>query len=91
MLDLRPSFEHFTPEDQHGSVGFWETEWSRVIPGCAARRAAELVRPLGPLYGALAYQKFLDDIETTERPYHEGDPAHALRQAVTFAAADAPL
>ena len=60
------------------------------MPGCDARRAAELVRPLGPLFGAVVYQKFLDNIETTERPYHEGDPAHTLRLATSLAAAGLP-
>ena len=84
MLDLRPSLEYFTSRDQLDAVNIWESEWSRQVPGCDARRAAELVRPLGPLYGAVVYQKFLDNIETTERPYHEGDPAHALQQAASM-------
>jgi len=84
MLDLRPSLEYFTPRDQLGAVNIWESEWSRQEPGCDARRAAELVRPLGPLYGAVVYQKFLDNIETSERPYHEGYPAHALQQAASM-------
>ena len=85
MLDLRPSFEYFSPADQLGSVDIWDTEWSRRAPGGAARRAAELARPLGPLFGAVVYQKFLDHIENSERPYHEGDPAHTLRNAVSLA------
>ena len=84
MLDLRPSLEYFTAHDQLDAINIWECEWSRHVPGCDARRAAELVRPVGPLYGAVVYQKFLDNIETTERPYHEGDPAHALQQAISM-------
>ena len=87
MLDLRPSLEYFDAHDQLGAVDIWESEWSRQVPGCDARRAAELVRPLGPLFGAVVYQKFLDNIETTERPYHEGDPASALRTATSMATA----
>jgi Phosphotransferase enzyme family len=89
MLDLRPTFEYFRPDDQLAAVGIWEREWSRALPGCDARRAAELVRPLGPIYGAVVYQKFLDNIEPSERPYHEGDPAHALRNAARMARAEA--
>jgi hypothetical protein len=55
-----------------------------AVPGCHARRAAELVRPLGPLYGAVVYRKFLDNIETAERVYHEADPAHALQLAASM-------
>jgi hypothetical protein len=83
MLDLRSALEYFTPREQRDAFNIWESEWSRQVPGSDARRAAELVRPLGPLYGAVVYQQFLDNIETTERPYHEGDPAHALRQAAS--------
>ena len=84
MLDLRPSFEYFTPADQLDAIGIWASEWSRVAPGSDGRRAAELARPLGPLDGAVVYQKFLDNIETSERPNHEGDPAHALNIAVAM-------
>ena len=85
MLDLRPSFEYFTPADQLDAIDIWASEWSRVVPGSEGRRAAELARPLGPIFGAVVYQKFLDNIETSERPYHEGDPAHALSTAVAMA------
>ena len=85
MLDLRPSLEYFTPEDQLEARSIWVSEWSRQVPGCDARLAAELARPLGLLYGAVVYQNFLDNIETTERPYHEGDPAHVLRNAASIA------
>ena len=83
MLDLRPSLEYFTAHDQLGAINIWECEWSRHVPDSAAA-ARPLVRPLGPLYGAVVYQKFLDNIETTERPYHEGDPAHALQRAISM-------
>ncbi len=84
LLDLRPSLEYLDPPDQREAIDIWVSEWSRHVPGCDARRAAELVRPLGPLFGAVVYQKFLDNIETTERPYHEGDPASALRRATSM-------
>jgi hypothetical protein len=85
MLDLRPAFEYFAPEDQRAAVDIWQDEWSRRTPGSDARRACELVRPLGPLFGAVVYQAFLDNIEPSERVYHEGDPAAALRTAARFA------
>ena len=58
------------------------TGWQRTLPGCDARRAAELAAPLGPLLGAVTYRRFLDNIEPSERPYHDGDPARALRRAI---------
>ena len=51
MLDLRPSFEYFTPADQLDAIEIWASEWSRVAPGSDGRRAAELARSLGPLDG----------------------------------------
>ena len=84
MLDLRPSFEYFTPADQLDAIEIWASAWSRVVPGSDGHRAAALARPLGPIYGATVYQKFLDNIETSERPYHEGGPAQALTIAATM-------
>lgn len=54
-----------------------------MVPGCDARRAAELARPLGPLLGAVVYQKFLDNSEPTDKPYFEGDPVTALLSALS--------
>lgn len=81
MLDLQPSLKNSAPRDKLEAISIWESEWSRMLPGCDARRAAELVGPLGPLNAAVVYQKFLHNIETTERRYHEGDPAQMLRNA----------
>jgi hypothetical protein len=58
------------------------TAWQQAVPGCDARRAAELAAPLGPLLGAVTYRRFLDNIERSERPYHDGDPGRALRRAI---------
>ena len=85
MLDLRPSVERMTPQDQRQWISIWADGWSRVVPGCAARRAAELARPLGPMLGAVTYQLFLDNLETTERHYFDGDPLRALGRAVAAA------
>jgi hypothetical protein len=89
MLDLRPAFERLSPVDQLGWISIWAGEWSRVVPGCDARRAAELVRPLGPLFGAVVYQKFLDNIEPSERRYFDGDPVRALLAVVRNVSAPA--
>jgi aminoglycoside phosphotransferase (APT) family kinase protein len=44
--------------------------------------AADAARPVSPLRGALAWQRFLDAIEPDEWHYHEGDPAAGLREAL---------
>jgi hypothetical protein len=38
MLDLRPSFEYFTPADQLDTIEILASEWSRVAPGSDGRR-----------------------------------------------------
>jgi hypothetical protein len=49
-------------------------------------RALALAEPLAHLTYAVRYQEFLDGIEPSERPYHAGDPAAAIRRAVRCAA-----
>ena len=85
LLDLRPTLEYFTGADRAGVVEAFVTAWQRAAPGCDARRAAELAAPLGPLLGAVTYRRFLDNIEASERPYHDGDPGRALRRAIEIA------
>lgn len=90
MLDLPSTVPYFSRQDRLASIDIWQSEWSRAMPGCEAGRAADLVSPLGPIFGAVVSQKFLDNIETSERSYHEGDPARALRSAVELATAMPP-
>ncbi len=60
----------------------WARAWRERVPGCDPERALELAGPLVHLGQALRYQQFLDHIEDTERPYHEGDPVDEVRQAL---------
>jgi hypothetical protein len=64
------------------AAGTWARCWRELRPGCDPVRALELAPPLAHLTGAVLYQKFLDNIETSERPYHEGDPAGEIRRAL---------
>jgi hypothetical protein len=86
MLDAPLSVPYLSAEDRLDCIRIWPEEWSRQLPGCDARGALDLVGPLRPLLGAVLYQRFLDNIEDTERPYHEGDPARALRSAAVTTA-----
>ncbi|MDH2426332.1 aminoglycoside phosphotransferase family protein [Sphaerisporangium sp. TRM90804] len=61
----------------------WVRAWSAAIPGSDPSRALTLAEPLAHLSYALRYQEFLDGIELSERRYHEGDPAHEIRAALT--------
>ena len=45
-------------------------------------RALTIGEPLAHLTNAVRYQEFLDGIEPSERIYHHGDPAAAVRAAL---------
>lgn len=60
----------------------WAHEWRDRVPGSDPVHAAALTGPLAQLAAAVAYQRFLDHIEETERVYHVHDPAERLRLAI---------
>ncbi|MEU8201237.1 aminoglycoside phosphotransferase family protein [Streptosporangium sp. NPDC049046] len=87
VLDgLRP--RDFLPGDLwEAAAEAWCETWAAAVPGCDPARALLLAEPLQHLAYAVRYQEFLDNIEPSERRYHEGDPAQAVRAAVTAAEA----
>ncbi|MFJ9608037.1 aminoglycoside phosphotransferase family protein [Kitasatospora sp. NPDC101176] len=82
---LRPR-AYLVPERWEQFAGVWGRAWREHVPGVRPERALELVEPLYHLSYAVRYQEFLDHIEASERPYHEGDPAAELRAALACAA-----
>lgn len=60
----------------------WSSAWQQAVPGCRPQRALAPMTALARLLGALMYQRFLDNIEPSERVYHEDDPRTELRAAV---------
>jgi Phosphotransferase enzyme family len=58
--------------------------WEAAVPGSDPARAAALLGPLAVARGALVYQGFLDQIEPSEHPYHQGDPVTALHRAAAL-------
>jgi Ser/Thr protein kinase RdoA (MazF antagonist) len=63
----------------------WIEAWTARIPGCEPARALSIAEPLAQLSYAVRYQEFLDGIEPSERVYHRGDPAAAIRAALRSA------
>ncbi len=86
MIDQLAFCRRLPAADRVAVQDTWAAEWQRMIPGSDARRAATLLGPVAALNAAVVYQHFLDRIEPDERPYHEGDPVAALREAVAAAA-----
>ncbi|MCC9708143.1 aminoglycoside phosphotransferase family protein [Streptomyces sp. MNU76] len=73
----------FLPEAVRGTaVRVWVDAWRTHTPRSDPARALALAEPLAHLTYAVRYQEFLDGIEPSERPYHEGDPAAVIRRAL---------
>jgi aminoglycoside phosphotransferase (APT) family kinase protein len=53
--------------------GAWHAAWSAARPGADPARAAHLLAPVAAARQAVIYQRFLDEIEPSERPYHAAD------------------
>jgi hypothetical protein len=73
------------PGRRGAAAGAWTAAWSAAVPRSRPADALRIAEPLGHLTSALRYQEFLDNIEPSERVYHRGDPAAAIRQAIACA------
>jgi hypothetical protein len=86
---LRP--RAFLPDRQwEWAADVWIQAWSARVPGSDPARALAIMEPLGHLAYAVRYQEFLDNIEPSERRYHEGDPGCEIRAALASAERDLP-
>jgi Phosphotransferase enzyme family len=63
----------------------WIDAWTSRVPASDPARALSIAAPLAHLSYAVRYQEFLDGIEPSERIYHLGDPAAAVRAALRSA------
>jgi hypothetical protein len=76
----------FLPQGKRATAArAWIDAWATCIPGCDPARALSVAGPLAHLTYAVRYQEFLDGIEPSERIYHLGDPAAAIRAALRTA------
>jgi Ser/Thr protein kinase RdoA (MazF antagonist) len=76
----------FLPQAQRPAAArAWIQAWTACVPGCDPARALLIAAPLAHLAYAVRYQEFLDGIEPSERVYHRGDPAAAIRAALRTA------
>ncbi|WP_191301214.1 phosphotransferase [Lentzea cavernae] len=60
----------------------WSDAWLAHRPDSRPLEALEVAPRASRLHNAVKYQEFLDNIETSERIYHEGDPQVELREAL---------
>jgi len=83
--DLAHLVAQLEDEDAEQVLATATARWRRFVPGSDGARATGLAGPLDALAAAVAWQGFLDRIEPDERPYHEGDPAAGVREAIRAA------
>ena len=80
LLD-QPSFLDRVPEkDKRAVQDHWHREWSKALPHSEPNSASKLLAPIAAARLAVVYQRFLEDIEPSERPYHQADPAEWLQR-----------
>ena len=63
----------------------WEREWLERLRGSRPADAGRLIAPVAAARQAVIYRKFLDNIEPSEHPYHQRDPAEWLRRTAELA------
>jgi hypothetical protein len=80
LLDEPAFLDGVPPEAADAVRSHWHAAWARALPGSDPGQASRLLRPVAAARQALIYQKFLDGIEPSERPYHAADPADRLRR-----------
>ena len=86
VLDGLRTCDFLPPARRPAAAQAWVETWAACVPGCDPARALRIAEPLAHLAYAVRYQEFLDGIEASERVYHRGDPAAAIRAALRSAA-----
>ncbi len=86
VLDL-DVLDRLDPGEAAAVAGHWLGCLGGALPGSDPPRAWRLLRPLAALRAGAVYQAFLDNIEPSERIYHEGDVLPALERAGRLALA----
>ncbi|MEM7016817.1 MAG: aminoglycoside phosphotransferase family protein [Pseudomonadota bacterium] len=79
LLDL-PALIERAGEHEAVLMASWCEAWQAKIPDADVKRAAELVKPIATARAATVYQRFLDNIEPSERIYHDADPVFFLKK-----------
>ena len=81
-VDLATATNAFDDAGRRAVVEAAAGAWRAAGVDADVAGAVGAARPVAALRAALAWQGFLDRIEPDEHPYHEGDPAAGLEDAV---------
>ena len=89
MTDELAFTRRLEPSDRASAAGWFMKAWQDLVPGCEPERAAQLLRPLSALIGAVTYADFVRHIEPDERIYHAEDVVEHLASAAAESRAEA--
>ncbi len=84
LLDLPTFIRALPPELALPVWRHWISRWRQALPESDPKRAATLLAPVAAARMAAVYQRFLDNIEPSEHPYHRADPAEWLRRTAAL-------
>lgn len=84
LLDEPAFVERLSPPELAVVRERWHEAWRQAVPGSDPGRASPLLGPIAAARQAVIYQKFLDNIEPSEHPYHRNDPADWLRRTAAL-------
>lgn len=73
MLDIPALLDRVPEKDKEATLAHWLSCWSDKVPNADVEAAYTLSVPLASAKLATTYQMFLDNIEPSERLYHEAD------------------
>lgn len=90
MLDLSACLPRIPDKARPSVLEAWLGAWLSERPLSDPAAASELIEPIAALRQAVIYQRFLDGIEPSERPYHEADVPLWLRRAASAFRRPAP-
>jgi hypothetical protein len=85
VLDGLRAIDYLPADRRRTAADAWIAAWTAAAPRSRPAEALRIAEPLAHLAYAVRYQEFLDNIEPSERVYHLGDPAAAIRHALASA------
>jgi hypothetical protein len=90
LLDQSAFLERIGRDDVDAIRQHWVRQWRLAVPDSDPARGAARIGPISAARRAVVYQRFLDQIEPSEYPYHRADPADMLRRAAALYRSEYP-
>jgi Ser/Thr protein kinase RdoA (MazF antagonist) len=84
LLDQPAFLSRIAVEHVEAVRTHWHIRWRDALPVSDPAHASKLLAPVAAARQAVIYQKFLDNIEPSERVYHRTDPAAWLQRTAAL-------